>query len=264
MIDQNDSGERAGIPQSENIKAFEKLLDRVLVKYDSTKNDLDSLWTKQIVAVGASVALVVGLNKVVSQKVFGDASYGCVLFVILPIVNLYFMMRFGFLTYAFSEARSAAEALSERFIDERGLSRYFSSNGYSAQNNLPVDRHVIYSTNSYFEPIYQRTSSFSLWCYSLFIPIVFALSHSTSIYLLINVINTKNITFVSGALTLIVITVYTAILIALYTTLYNGLYKLRLFVPKIILFIDIISLILTITFLAVLFLTRHNFDLSCG
>jgi hypothetical protein len=97
MSDQIQPGSPAGVPQNETDEAFDKLLDRMLAKCDSTKKDLDTLWTTQILAVGLSIALVAGLRpQAVSRALFHDESFGCALYVILPLVNLYFMMRFGF------------------------------------------------------------------------------------------------------------------------------------------------------------------------
>jgi hypothetical protein len=48
----------------------EKILDYVLKKCDSTKKDLEKSWLYQITSVAASLAMIMGLGKVVSQKIF--------------------------------------------------------------------------------------------------------------------------------------------------------------------------------------------------
>jgi hypothetical protein len=78
-------------PAAHDLKGLEKLFDRALAKCDTTKVDLDNLWTTQIVAAGISIALVVGLHDAASSALFHDKGYGRVLDIVLPIVNLYFL-----------------------------------------------------------------------------------------------------------------------------------------------------------------------------
>jgi len=149
MNSENGPGDRNGGSLRDTDKAFEKLLDRLLAKCDSTKNDLESLWRNQIISVGLSVAVVLGLGEIVADKLLNNKSYGYVLNYILPLVNLYFMMRFGFLTFAFSESRSAAEKLSKRFIEERHLAQYFTKNDEITSSQSLIHPGVLYSTNSF-------------------------------------------------------------------------------------------------------------------
>ena len=228
-------------------KGLEKLLDRALSKCDATKTDLDTLWTTQILAVGLSIGLVVGLGDVASEAIFRVKGYGRVLDLIIPLVNLYFFMRFGFLSLAFSEARNAAETLSHQYIKEKNLSQYFDNPKYQT-SPLPIRRRVLYSTNSYFEPFYQRSHVILVYAYGLFIPIVFSISHSTSIYLLSRIVGTfgKAYFFLS-------IVIYVSILLSLYITLYRGLRDVQFSSPRIILFIDVMSLIMTVLLLSMLY-----------
>jgi hypothetical protein len=229
------------------LKGLEKLLDRALSKCDATKSDLDTLWTTQIVAMGLSIALVVGLDDVASEAIFRTKGYGLVLDLIMPLVNLYFFMRFGFLSLAFSEARYAAEALSEKFIEAKHLSQYFASQENRVDSS-PIKKRVLYSTNSYFEPFYQKSHVALVYAYGIFIPIVFSISHSTSIYLLYRTIEKLGHVYV-----FLSIFVYLAILVSLYITLYQGLKDVEFSSPKLILFIDVMSLLMTVFLLWILF-----------
>src|SRR6516162_1663477 len=47
-----------------------------------------------------------------------------------------------------------------------------------------IRRRVLFSTNGYFEPFYQKSNVVLVYAYGIFIPIIFSISHSTSMYLI--------------------------------------------------------------------------------
>jgi hypothetical protein len=85
MNSENGPGDRKGGSLRDTDKAFEKLLDRLLAKCDSTKNDLESLWQTQILSVGLSVAVVLGLGEILAKKYLESEQYKYALYYILPL-----------------------------------------------------------------------------------------------------------------------------------------------------------------------------------
>ena len=68
----------------------DKLLDISLQNLDKTKKDLEKNWVSQLISVGASIGVILGLGSPISYKLFEIASYGNVLYLMLPLVNLIF------------------------------------------------------------------------------------------------------------------------------------------------------------------------------
>jgi hypothetical protein len=77
--------------------------------------------------------------------------------IIMPIVALYLFMRFGILLYFFFNAREELEQVCKK-------------------SNIPS---ALYETNSYFEHYHNTKFGFVLGLYSLFVPVILALNHSS-------------------------------------------------------------------------------------
>ena len=178
----------------ERPKADDKLLDLVLAKTESTKKDLEKNWSYQITSVGISLGVVLGLGDPLAEKYFEVPGYVRVLYLALPLVNLYLFMRFGSLASAFSEARFAAERLAKKYFKDNRLD--------TPELSRRIEPSVIYATNSYFEYFHHSDASLAKFAYSLFLPFLFALSHSVSLYLLLMFFGFNLLAYVLCALVL--------------------------------------------------------------
>jgi len=97
-------------------EGLEKLLELVIKKCDDAKKDLEKNWTYQIISVGVSLGLIFGLGQAISKHYLDEAGHERVLYLVLPLINLYLFMRFGFLASVFSHARLAQEWLSATYL----------------------------------------------------------------------------------------------------------------------------------------------------
>ena len=150
----------------------ETLLKTVLSNLETAKKDLDKHWRYLLFGTAISLAIITwGLGAQISEKV-GVPGQEKLLFLLVPLVNLYLFMRFGFLLAYFSGVRFAAEDLAERyFVEEEITSKSLSP-------------HLLFGTNSYFEYIHERQWNWGILLYSLAIPFVSALNHAASLLLL--------------------------------------------------------------------------------
>ncbi|HEX8241775.1 MAG TPA: hypothetical protein VF574_18720 [Allosphingosinicella sp.] len=161
-------------PWSERrIDVAEKYLDRMLAKMESAKADLDKNWLGQIASIAASLALVAGLGSAIANKLLADRGADNALYLVLPLVNSYFFIRFGLIAGVFSKARFYTEKLATELTRRHNL-----------PESLGADQ--LYQTNSYFEWAHHRFSRATI-SFLLTIPIVFALNHSLTLYLLFKV-----------------------------------------------------------------------------
>jgi hypothetical protein len=151
------------------IDIAEKYLDRMLVKLDSAKADLEKNWLSQITSIAISLALVAGLGSAIANKLFDDPKSDDALYVVLPLVNTYFFIRFGLIAGVFSKARYNAEQLTNELL---------------RQHKFPTtaDATQIYRTNSYFEWAHE-SFDWTTISFLMTIPFVFALNHSVTLYL---------------------------------------------------------------------------------
>jgi hypothetical protein len=166
-----------------------ELLALILHKAEATKKDLEKNWLYQTISVGLSLGLIVGLGDVVSRKLFDAPGHETALCWLLPFVNLYLFMRFGALATAFSRARFAAQNLTSRYFEQNPMQGLYSSLPEDIRSNGSLYPGVWYETNSYFEYFHQTTSgkvsTIGVFIYSLFVPVLFAVNHCISMYLLL-------------------------------------------------------------------------------
>jgi hypothetical protein len=184
---------------AKNIAVSDRLLGLLYQKCEGAKTDLEHNWIYQIASVGISLGLMFGLAEPISKHFLETVGHERILYLILPAVNLYLFMRFGFLSSVFNDCRVALEVLSEKYFRDEGLS------------TLPrVRASSLYGSNSYFEYYHRLRINFGIFLYTLFVPLVFALSHATSAYLLCA-------TFQNTYLDIIVISIYLVPIFSLYT-----------------------------------------------
>ena len=141
---------------------LEKLLDLVIKKCDDSKKDLEKNWTYQIIAVGVSVGLIFGLGQAISKHYLDEVGHERVLYLVLPLINLYLFMRFGFLASIFSDARLALEQLATTYFKLVELKEIDPA--------LTLGSSVLSTTNSYFEFYHRGRPNLGVFLYSLFCP----------------------------------------------------------------------------------------------
>jgi hypothetical protein len=179
----------------------DKLLEISLQNLDRTKKDLEKNWASQMISVGTSIGVILGLGSPISYP-----AYGNVLCLILPLVNLYLFMRFGGLLSAFSSARFAAEKMVRTYYQKAGLTNYALIPGESE----------FFRTNSYFEYYHDRITNRGTFAYLLLVPIVLTLSNVTSMYMLMVFFKNTGNTIVGYA----IVVLYVAPIIILYWNYY--------------------------------------------
>ena len=194
-----------------------ELLAIILHKAEAAKKDLEQNWLYQTMSVGLSLGLVVGLGDVVSKKLFDEPGHETILYLLLPMINLYLFMRFGALATAFSRARFASQNLTSAYFEQRPTSALHSGLPNEIRSPGSLQPKVWYETNSYFEYFHQPTSgkigTIGVFIYSLFVPGLFTLNHCISIYLLLAIFGR---TFFGFA----VIAIYSLPIIGLYIAYY--------------------------------------------
>jgi hypothetical protein len=154
----------------------DKLLDLFLKKCEDAKKDLEANLNHHIISVGLSIGLVLGLGESLSVLLLKDRIFEKVLFLVVPLSNLYFFMRFGGLAIVFAEARYALKGLSEEYFREQHVAAHPATAGIRASS--------LYVTNSYFDPYFRERGAIGLPIYELSFPLILALSHALSFYLL--------------------------------------------------------------------------------
>jgi hypothetical protein len=145
----------------------------------------------QIISVGASLGMVLGLGEPISKKFFDAPGYENMLFLVLPLINLYLFMRFGNLASAFSEARFSAEALATRYFSQCHIDKMSFEKEMTFVKEIRPS--IMFHTNSYFEYFHHRGSGLFVilvFLYSLFVPALFSVSHAVSLYLLLKFVGT--------------------------------------------------------------------------
>ena len=192
-------------PASAQLWAPEKLLEISLQRLESTKKDLEKNWTSQLISVGASLGVILGLGSLISKRMFETPGYENVLYLILPLINFYLFMRFGGLLSAFSSARFAAQKMVMSYYEKARREK-------SGLDQIP-EPSVFYETNSYFEYYHDRTENWGTFAYLLLVPVILALNNVTSIYMLFKF-------FGQGLLRYVVIAVYVLPIILLYIYYY--------------------------------------------
>jgi hypothetical protein len=150
-------------------KVSEMLLKTVLSNLDGAKKDLDKHWMYVIAGTVISLAIAGGLGGMVWAKLVGEKGPDKLLYVLMPLANLYLFMRFGFLLAYFTGVRLAAEELADQ---------YFSEEKIKGETLSP---HLLFGTNSYFEYIHERKRKVGLLLYSVSILFVLALNNAASL-----------------------------------------------------------------------------------
>lgn len=148
----------------------EDLLNLVFTKCENAKQDLEKNWIYQIAATGISLGMVLGMGKFISKYFLQEEDQQKVFYILLPLFNLYFAMRLGFLLSIFSETRAACANLWLEYVREKHLDGVVPPN--------------LHETNSYFELYHRKEAKLPLLVYSLFVPIVIATGHASSVILL--------------------------------------------------------------------------------
>ncbi len=156
----------ARTPGIEKTDRLEKYLDRMLAKCESAKADLERNWMLQITSIAASIALLAGLGNELALQFFGTSRTD-LLFIALPLVNTYLFVRFGSLANLFSKARYNVELLTNEVLPPEALP-------------AGVNRRIFFETNSQFEYVH-HPFSVTKFLFSLTIPCIFALNHTTTI-----------------------------------------------------------------------------------
>ncbi len=192
---------------------LEKLLDLVIKKCDDSKKDLEKNWTYQIIAVGVSVGLIFGLGQAISKHYLDEVGHERVLYLVLPLINLYLFMRFGFLASIFSDARLALEQLATTYFKLVELKEIDPA--------LTLGSSVLSTTNSYFEFYHRGRPNLGVFLYSLFVPTVFAASHASSLFLLELLVGSASHRAPSRGI-LIVWILYLIPVLSLYVAYYMG------------------------------------------
>ena len=94
---------------------MDKCIDLLSKKCDDAKKDLDKNWTYQIITLGLGLGLIYGLGEAVSKKLLEEQGHVRVLYLIIPLANLYFFVRFGLLATHFSRTRICYEKLMKDY-----------------------------------------------------------------------------------------------------------------------------------------------------
>jgi hypothetical protein len=151
-------------------KISDDLLELLSEKCEKAKDDLENNWTYQILSLGIGLGLIYGLGDPLSRKLFETPGYERLLYLIMPIANLYFYMRFGLLATHFSRIRSALEEAARQYCRDKEF-----------DDDLIV---AISESNSVIEYYHGKTFSFGVLFYSLFVLIVLSGNQSVSFFLL--------------------------------------------------------------------------------
>ena len=138
---------------------------------ERAKGDLDKNWMYQIISLGVGLGLIYGLGALLSKKLLDDPGHERILDILMPMVNLYFFMRFGLLATYFSRTRIALEQTVEKYRNKNAIDDSYS---------------IISETNSYFEPYLHKQGYLSLYLYYAFVPIVMGSNQAISFILLYN------------------------------------------------------------------------------
>lgn len=157
--------------------APEKLVELSILNLESAKKDLEKNWMSQLFALGASLAAILGLGALISQRVFGEPGYENILYLLLPMANFYLFLRFGNLLSTFSEARFAAEQLVTNY--------YENARSLGFPVDTAPDKSAFYKTNSYFEYYHTRDADQLMFMYLLLVPIILTLNNVTSLFMLL-------------------------------------------------------------------------------
>ncbi|MFL6856505.1 MAG: hypothetical protein ACJ8EB_01205, partial [Allosphingosinicella sp.] len=160
---------------------------------EASQADLEKNWMGQVTSIAISLALVAGLGTAIARKLLGDEHLSNILYVILPVVNTYFFVRFGLIAGVFSKVRYGAEHLARQLCSHQDL-----------PSKLRVEQ--TYQTNSYFEWVHQPFD----WSTSLLlftIPFVFALNHALTLYLIYKVLGHSTILVVAVIVYLLIVCV---------------------------------------------------------
>jgi hypothetical protein len=178
---------------AKKIEVAEKYLDRMLAKLENAKTDIEKNWLAQITSIAISLALVAGLGTAIANKLIADPQRYNILYVVFPVLNTYFFVRFGLIAGVFSKARFNAECLVQELALRQDLPDGF-------------DFSQIYKTNSYFEWAHHPFSR-ATFMFLFTIPIVFALNHSLTLYLIYKVLGLSIAFYVVVAFYLLIVAI---------------------------------------------------------
>jgi hypothetical protein len=188
---------------------MEKCIDLLSKKCDSAMEDLDKNWTYQIITLGLGLGLIYGLGSAISKKLLEEPGHVRVLYLLIPLANLYFFVKFGLTATHFSQMRHDFEKI---------MTNYCTLGKSEGINFQDMDNIVIstYKTNSTFEHYHIATVPFFINVYFLFAPAIIGGGQGISAYLLK--------IFAGGQLKYQVafVATYATICLALYYAYYKG------------------------------------------
>src|ERR1043165_2923933 len=180
------------------VERLEPYFDRLLAKCEAAKADLERNWALQVGSIAACVAVIVGLGGPIADSIMDGLGRNYrLLYVVCPIVNTYLFVRFGGLATAFSTARHNAGQIGREIAA-------------TCPPPSPAKTELVYQTNSHFEYVHHDFSR-AKFAFSLSIPLIFALNHSTTIFLLIEAAGLN-------LFSALILSIYLVIVLACYVT----------------------------------------------
>ena len=163
----------------EHIDRLKELLKLSGEKLSRVEKDLDKNWVAQIVLVVLSLTLIFHVGNIataVSELAFRSRDFANALDLLIPFVLFYLFMRFGYLLTIFIHTHKMHRTLLLEYIGD---------------NFSDVDLKELLQTSSFFEPYGNvelfrgNHSTFMVAVYYAFAPILLAMAHASSLYLLL-------------------------------------------------------------------------------
>ena len=167
---------------SEHIDRLKELLKLSGEKLNRVEKDLDKNWVAQIVLVVLSLTLIFHVGNIataVSELAFRSRDFANALDLLIPFVLFYLFMRFGYLLTIFIHTHRMHRKLLQEYI------------GDDFSKVSKVDLKELLQTSSFFEPygnveLFRGNHSvFMVAVYYAFAPILLAMAHASSLYLLL-------------------------------------------------------------------------------
>jgi hypothetical protein len=155
----------------------DKILELLSNKCQIATVALDKNWTYQIISLGVGLGLIYGLGEALSRKLLDDSSHETIIRLILPYINLYFVMRFGQFASYFSSKRIALKKAATIYCTKSGVENL-------KQDDIQDLIKAISTTTNSLDYYYQDGPTYREYIYSLFFPLVIGSNHAVSLYLL--------------------------------------------------------------------------------
>jgi hypothetical protein len=155
---------------------LEKVIELLSTKCQTAAAALNRNLLNQIISFGIGLGLVVGLGKALSIKIFGESGDEPILYLIIPYINVYLLMRFGQIVSYFSTVRTALQEVAEKYCVDAPVSGLLGA---------------LSTTNSYIDYFYRKEFLHTskgylavLIFYSLSLPAIAGSNYAVSIYLI--------------------------------------------------------------------------------